>query len=79
MESTPTPASRPGCPMAAYDPIDPVELQDPYPGYAAARRDAPVFRSDPLGLWFITRHADVAAAIRDTATFSSRVKGMRWL
>jgi cytochrome P450 len=76
MESTITAAGTEGrCPFAAYDPIDPAELHDPYPSYAAARTQAPVFRADGIGLWFITRYEDVAAAIRDTETFSSQFIG----
>ena len=74
MQSSPPPASG-RCPFAAYDPIAPAELSDPYPTYAAAREQAPVFRADGIGLWFVTRYDDVAAAIRDTETFSSQFIG----
>jgi cytochrome P450 len=78
-EAMPTAPSTPaaGCPFAAaaYDPLAPEQLQDPYPAYAAARGQAPVFRSEALGLWFITRYEDVAAAVRDTETFSSQFIG----
>ena len=74
MSTSPPPAS---CPhLAAYNPLSPAELQDPYPTYALAREGAPVFRSDVLGLWFITRYEDIAMAIRDTETFSSAMTGM---
>ena len=67
-------ASPDRCPFApaTYDPLSPDDLRDPYPSYAAARAEAPVFRSDVLGLWFVTRYDDIVAAIRDTETFSSR-------
>ena len=65
-----------GCPYAAaYDPLAPAELHDPYPAYAAARATSPVLRSEELGLWFLTRYEDVVEAIRDTETFSSRFTG----
>ena len=72
---TSTPPSTGGCPLAAYDPIAPAELDDPYPTYAIAREQAPVFRADGIGLWFVTRYDDIAAAIRDTETFSSQFIG----
>lgn len=43
---------------------------DPYPTYRALRRLAPVHPL-PDGTWFLTRHADLFAIYRDTATFSS--------
>src|SRR5438552_9345182 len=43
---------------------------DPYPVYAALRRDAPVKRM-PDGSYFLTRHADVEAVYKDAARFSS--------
>jgi cytochrome P450 len=64
------------CPhLAAYNPLAPDELLDPYPTYAVAREHAPVFRADAFGLWFITRYEDVATALRDTETFSSQMAG----
>jgi cytochrome P450 len=65
-----------GCPhLTGYNPLAPEELQDPYPTYALAREEAPVFHSEALGVWFITRYEDVAIALRDTDTFSSQVIG----
>ena len=73
MSTTAPPA---GCPhLAAYNPLAPDELLDPYPTYALAREHAPVFRADAMGLWFITRYEDVATALRDTETFSSQMAG----
>jgi cytochrome P450 len=64
------------CPhLAAYDPLAPDELSDPYPTYAAARSATPAFRSERFGLWFISRYEDVVAATRDTETFSSEFTG----
>lgn len=34
--------------------------------------EAPVFYLEALGMWCVTRHADVLAVLRDTKTFSSR-------
>lgn len=46
--------------------------QDPYPLYAQARAEGPIFFSEDLGMWVATRHADVTAILRDTERFSSR-------
>ncbi|MRG90809.1 cytochrome P450 [Polyangium spumosum] len=46
-------------------------LDDPRPFYARARRDEPVFWSDSLNLWVVTRHEDVCAVAKDAARFSS--------
>jgi cytochrome P450 len=43
---------------------DPRFLADPYPFYRLLRERAPVWRA-PTGLWVLTRHADVAAVLKD--------------
>lgn len=53
--------------------FSPEVQQDPYSRYAAARAEEPTFFCEDLGMWVVTRHADVAAALRDTDRFSSRV------
>ncbi|MDQ1373957.1 MAG: hypothetical protein QOJ09_1295, partial [Actinomycetota bacterium] len=59
--------------MAAplYSPYAYENHEDPYPTYARLRAEAPVYRNDELGFWALSRHADVTAAFRDTATFSN--------
>src|SRR5512140_860050 len=58
-------------------------ITNPYPAYLAFRGPNPVRylrvpagpmsgRSEPLYSWALMRHADVLAAIRDPATFSSQ-------
>lgn len=44
---------------------------DPYPTYARLRREAPVYRNLELDFWALSRHRDVAAALRDANRFSS--------
>ena len=58
---------------ALTDPLlDPaVYAGDPYPLYARLRDEAPVARNDTLGLWMLSRHADVVAVSRDPETFCS--------
>jgi cytochrome P450 len=52
--------------------LDPaVYAGDPYPLYARLRSEAPVARNQTLGLWMVSRHAEVVAVSRDPATFCS--------
>lgn len=44
---------------------DPAFIQDPYPTLAAMRESAPVIHDEAAGLWFVTRHEDVRACLRD--------------
>ncbi len=46
-------------------------LDNPRPFYARARREEPVFWSDALGMWVVTRYDDVLAVARDAQRFSS--------
>jgi cytochrome P450 len=45
--------------------------EDPYPVYARLRDEAPVYRNEEHDFWALSRHADVTAAFRDPARFSS--------
>ena len=50
----------------------------PYDQFDLLRREAPVFRHpepDGPGFWAVTRHADVVAVSRDSATWSSELGG----
>ncbi len=59
-----------------YSPYDFAIHEDPYPTYARLRAEAPVFRNERDDFWALSRHADVQAALRDSARFSS-VNGLR--
>jgi cytochrome P450 len=48
-----------------FDPTAPAFLADPYPVLADLRETTPVLRHDVLDRWFVTRHADVRACLRD--------------
>ena len=48
-----------------FDPTAPAFLADPYPVLAALREATPVLRHEGLDRWFVTRHADVRACLRD--------------
>ena len=58
-------------PEPIYDPLDPVQREDPYPSYAALRREAPVYQVPSLGVLAVSRHADVVAVLRSPELFSS--------
>jgi cytochrome P450 len=47
------------------DPTSPAFVADPYPTYARLRSEAPVLRHEPSRLTFVSRFADVDAALRD--------------
>jgi pimeloyl-[acyl-carrier protein] synthase len=53
-----------------FNPLHPRVHADPYPTYRQMQQRDPVHWHDRLGLWFVSRHADVAAVLRD-ARFSS--------
>lgn len=54
-----------------YNPIAPEVRQDPYPYYAALRRDHPVYHIEPLGMYAISRYEDVVYAVMHHELFSS--------
>ena len=57
-----------------YTPIAPEVLEDPAAAYAVLRAQCPIHRSDDLGrpLYSLSRHADIAAVLRDHGTWSNR-------
>lgn len=55
----------------AFDPYDYGFQEDPYPVYERLRAEDPLHRSETYDLWALTRHADIAAALRDDTTYSS--------
>jgi cytochrome P450 len=54
-----------------WDPIDEEIDDDPYPVWKRLRDEAPLYRNDRYGFWALSRYADVEAAHRDPATYSS--------
>ena len=48
-----------------FDPTSPVFLADPYPVLNELREAAPVLHHERLERWFVTRHAEVRACLRD--------------
>ena len=60
----------PTCPLH-FNPLTSPHLENPYPVYAQARAEAPVFFSPPHDAWVVTRYDDVLAILRDPTRFSS--------
>ncbi len=60
------------CPLSSLGEVfDPLDLTDPFPLLARARREEPVFFSPAIGYWIVTRHEDVKAIFRDHETFTA--------
>jgi cytochrome P450 len=59
--------------ITGFDLNDPTVIADPYPHYAWLREQAPVYHSEDPDLWILSRHEDVANAVRDAAHFSSEL------
>ena len=51
--------------LDTLDPTAPEFLADPYPTLSRLREQAPVLHDEKLDRWFVTRHADVRACLRD--------------
>ena len=57
--------------VVIFNPFLPSFMRDPYPTYAAMRRQGPVHRSQALQAWVVTGYDEAVAVLRDPATFSS--------
>ena len=54
------------CPLSSFSSeFDPLDLSDPFPLLADARREQPVFYSPSIDYWVVTRYDDVKAIFRD--------------
>lgn len=62
------------CPFdpAAYDPLGPGMLANPYGVLAAARSEMPVFQHPGSGMWTLLRYHDIKQAFSDPGTYSSK-------
>ena len=54
-----------------FDPFSDDFFNAPYDTYRRMRDEAPVYYSEKYDFYALTRHADVAAAMKDVETFSS--------
>jgi cytochrome P450 len=71
MESLICPAGGMG---QAYNPMAGPQLADPFPVWKRAREEEPVFYSEVLGAWVVTRYDDIVEVLRDPATFGPGVE-----
>lgn len=59
------------CPhLADYDPMGAEQLANPYPIWEQARKAAPVFYSEALDLWAVSRYEDILKVIGDNESYS---------
>ena len=58
-------------PPITFDPYDYAFQEDPYPVYARLRAEDPLHHNEIHDFWVLSRHADVAAALRDDTTYSN--------
>jgi cytochrome P450 len=56
-----------------YDLQSPGFFADPYPTLARLRQDDPLYWHEPLGVWLVTRYADVRAVSRDRRMSCARM------
>jgi cytochrome P450 len=54
-----------------YCPFSAPFRDNPFPTYARARKDLPVFYSQELSMWIVTRYDDITQIMKDAYTFSS--------
>jgi cytochrome P450 len=55
----------------AFDPYDYTFQEDPYPTYARLRAEDPLHHAEQHDVWVLTRHADVAHAVRTEGVYSN--------
>jgi cytochrome P450 len=55
----------------SFNPLESPHLENPYPLYARAQREAPIFFSPLFATWVVTRYEDVRAILHDPKRFSS--------
>jgi len=77
-------AATPGAPPPALsrvedlDPLQPGKLDDPYPWYRLLRDQRPLYRPAGADFWYLSRHEDIMAVVRDTAVYSSSIGGVQF-
>jgi cytochrome P450 len=58
--------------LTSWNPLEPAFIADPYPMFAVARAEAPVFFSDFYKAWIIAGYDEVNAVMKDTKRISNR-------
>ncbi len=64
-------AAASGCPFHASQEFKPFDLTNPFPFYQQSRKEEPVFYSEELGYYVITRYEDIKAVFSNWKTFTS--------
>ncbi len=60
------------CPISSFsDDFDPLDLSDPFPLLACARREQPVFYSPAIDYWVVMGYDDVKAIFRDHDAYTA--------
>jgi cytochrome P450 len=60
------------CPVRPdYNPFDSAQKRNPFPFYAHARQETPVFFSPILNMWIVTRYEDIMTVLKEPAVYSS--------
>jgi cytochrome P450 len=54
-----------------FDPYSPANDADPFPAYKTLRDEFPCFWSEEAGMWVLSRHEDVLAALQNWRLYSS--------
>ena len=62
-----------------FNPFSPEAQKDPYPQYKALREAAPVYHSDLLDLWVLSRYEDVSFVLKDDRFSADRRKATNQL
>ncbi len=65
------PFSQSGGDAGAHHGYEPFQMTDPFPSYAAMRREEPVMFDERIGYWVVTRYDDIKSVFEDWETFSS--------
>jgi len=61
-------------PLPSRNPVSPENLLNPLPLYEELRQSDPVYWSEDLHAWVLTRHDDVSACFRDSRFSANRLK-----
>ena len=61
-------------PAIFFDPLSADAIRDPYTAMAPLQAEAPVYWSDILGAWVVTRYRDIREAFRDPRLSSDRIR-----
>ena len=56
-----------------FNPLDPIQADDPYEWYSQLHAECPVYRVPQTGMFFVTKYDDLRALLRDNETFSNNL------